>query len=156
MGVSFRIEEFKEVTKEFVGTIVEAEYSENPFGISGKFERGKVLGIKIVTEEYEKPQYEWYPPTNKKKTKWYYFIEALWKCGAMKEIVIAGSSDDERIQSLANQLVGMTFRWVDYAELEGFGGRKINLMLPEEYLGKRDVSTLISAKPLKVEEVKEL
>jgi hypothetical protein len=152
--VVFNVDEFKTATKEFEGVIVDAEYSETPFGISGKFERGKVFAIKIETEEYEKPQYEWYPPSNKRLTKWWYFIKALHECGAMRDIVITGATTEERIRSFGNSLIGMKFRWVDYNDLEGFGGRKLQLLLPDQYLGRVEVKP--PAEKIEVKEVSEL
>ena len=70
--IAFKPEEATEALKEFIGQIVEVDYSEKPFdfeGAPGIVRKGKVLGIQIATDAYDKPQYEWYPPSRVKKTK---------------------------------------------------------------------------------------
>lgn len=73
--------------------------------------------------------------------KWLYFIEALNETGAMRDLSIAGANDDERMQSLAQSLLGMKFRFNE-VECESLvkerGGvfKKFNVLLPVEYLGK--------------------
>jgi len=72
MAIAFRDEEFGEALKDFVGQIVATDYAEEPFdmkGAPGITRKGKVLCIKIKTDVYDKEQYEWYPPSNVKKTK---------------------------------------------------------------------------------------
>ncbi len=69
--IVFKPDELKDATKDFEGQIIEAEYSDTPFGFEGRddIERRKQLAIKIRTEAYEKEQFEWYPPNDKKLTK---------------------------------------------------------------------------------------
>lgn len=71
-GIAFKPEEATEALKEFVGQIVAVDYAEEPFGMKGAPDikrTGKVLCIRIQTDIYDKPQYEWYPPSRVKKTK---------------------------------------------------------------------------------------
>jgi hypothetical protein len=146
-GIAFKPEEATEALKEYVGQIVATDYSEEPFGFKGAPDikrKGKVLGIKIRTEEYEKEQFEWYPPSKVKKTKWIYFIEALNQVGAMKDVSIAGTNDDERMQSFARSLLGMTFKWEErecesMVKVRGGGVKKFDVSLPVEYLGKKPI-----------------
>ena len=145
MSIAFSPNEFKESIKEFKGVIVDADYSEEPFGIKGNPEierKGPQLCLKIQTDEYEKPQYAWYPPSNKKKTKWFYFIEALEKSGAMADIRIEGNTSEERIKSLMNSLIGMEFFWQE-REVEILGGRKTaRVILPVVYYGKKEIGKM--------------
>ena len=149
-GIAFKPSDFKPYKKEFRGVIVDAEYSEAPFGIRGapdieekQMQRYggpvKKLGIRIRTEQYEKDQYEWFIPSNKINTRWYWFIEALDRCGALRDIKIEGLTDEERMQSFAKSLVGMEFYWVE-EEREALGGRKTDVLLPIAYFGKKEIS----------------
>lgn len=143
MAIAFREEEFGEALKDFIGQIIATDYAEEPFdmkGAPGITRKGKVLCIKIGTDAYDKDQFEWYPPSNVKKTKWNYFIEALNTTGAMKDISIAGKTEDERMKSFAQSLLGMKFR-LQEQECESLVKEKgvtkrFNIMLPVEYLGK--------------------
>ncbi|MCD6148437.1 hypothetical protein J7J18_03635 [bacterium] len=153
-SIAFKPEELKEAKKDFVGQIVAAEYGEAPLGMEGRpdIPRRKQLAIQIRTDEYEKDQFEWYPPSDKKLTKWAYFIEALAKTGALKDIRIEGSTDDERMQSFAKSLVGMKFRFVEYTDLPVIvKGKTIECILPEEYYGKSEVPKETEVKTEKVE-----
>jgi len=147
MGIAFRSEEFKPIKKEFRGVIVGAEYSEEPFGIKGDPEIakrmaergvGKKLGIKIQSEEYEKYQYEWFFPSSKAGTRWHWFIEALERTGAIREVSIAGNTDEERMQSFCKSLVGMEFHWEEQVR-KAMGGRETDVLLPTVYYGKKKV-----------------
>lgn len=71
-SIAFKTEEFGEALKDFVGQIVDVDYALEPFGMKGAPEitrKTKVLAIQIRTPEYDKDQYEWYPPSRVKKTK---------------------------------------------------------------------------------------
>lgn len=142
LRVAFKSSEFSEAIKEFRGTIVDADYSEEPFGIRGAPDierRGPQLCLKIMTDVYEKPQYAWFPPSSKKKTKWWYFIEALEKSGAMADIRIEGETEEERMKSFMESLIGMEFYWQE-KEVEILGGRKTaRVLLPVVYYGKKQV-----------------
>lgn len=146
-SIAFKTEEFGEALKDFVGQIVATDYALEPFGMKGAPDisrKEKVLAIQIQTEAYDKPQYEWYPPTRVKKTKWQYLIEALNQVGAMKDISIAGANDEERMKSFAQSLLGMTFRFQEQecesmVKLKGGGQKKFNLIIPVEYLGKKPI-----------------
>lgn len=153
MGVVFKPEELKEAIKEFRGVIVDADYGDTPFGLQGRpdIERRKQLAIKIVSDEYDKPQYEWYVPTNRKKTKWAYFIEALAKTGALKDVVITGSTDEERIMSFAKSLIGMEFYWVEQEVELLVKGKTTTVLLPEVYYGKKQIEPVSEIKTEKVE-----
>lgn len=142
-GIAFKPEDFGDALKDYEGQIVSTDYAEEPFGMKGAPEikrAGKVLCVQIKTEVYEKPQYEWYPPSRVKKTKYAFFIEALVETGAMKDIVMGGNTDDERMKSFANSLLGMKFRFQEqeHESLVKIGGvpKKFNVMLPVEYFGR--------------------
>jgi len=181
-NVSFVPENFKEAAKEFRGVIVRAEYGESPLGFEGRpdIARKPQLAIAIETPEYDKQQYEWYPPSNVRKTKpvsktwrlmsvssdgvihgitlisfrqglcfmefpagvsWAYFIEAMTKVGAMKDIKLEGATDQERLDSFAKSLIGMEFMFRQYADLEIIvKDKKIECLLPIEYFGKKDIA----------------
>lgn len=160
MGIAWKPEEATEALKSFTGQIVGTDYSEKPFGFEGApgiVRKGKVLGIQIRTDAYEKPQYEWYPPSKVKKTKWLYFIEALNQCGAMKDISIAGANDEERMKSFAQSLLGMIFRWEEtecesLVKEKGGAQKKFNLLLPVEYLGKKPIEPTPEVKKAEIGE----
>ena len=143
MSIAFHPDEFTDSAREFRGQIVRAEYKtpwtkeNSPFAE----ESPDCVRIEIVTEQYSKPQYEWYPPTRLTKTKWYYFIKALYDTGAMNDIKIEGNTDDERVWSLCKQLIGMEFYWKEFTNLEGFRKDRpiTRLLLPVEYLGKAEI-----------------
>jgi len=138
MSIAFRPEELREAKRSFRGVIVDYDYGETPFGFTGRPDilRRPQLCVKIESEQYEKPQYEWYVPTDKKKTKWAYFIEALAKTGALREILpVKGATDEERIRDFGSKLVGMEFDWEEI-EVELLGGKKTWLLLPVKYYGK--------------------
>ena len=154
MSIAWKPEEATEALKEFVGQIVEVDYSEEPFGFKGAPDiqrRGKVLAVRIRTDAYEKDQYEWYPPSRVKKTKWLYFIEALNETGAMRDVSIAGRNDEERMQNFAQSLLGMVFRWREVeceslVKVKGGDFKKFNLLLPVEYLGKKPIEEVAQVK----------
>lgn len=143
-GIAFAPEEFGEALKDFEGQIVAVDYADEPFGMKGApgIQRtGKVLCTKIRTDAYEKDQFEWYPPSNVKKTKWAYFIEALNETGAMRDVDTAGKTGDEQMQSFAKSLLGMKFRYQErecesLVKEKGGAQKKFNLLVPVEYLGK--------------------
>jgi hypothetical protein len=149
MSIAFKPEEATDALKEYTGQIVATDYSEKPFDFKGAPEitrKGKVLGVQIRTAQYEKPQYEWYPPSKVKKTKWLFFIEALNQVGAMKDISTAGANDEERMTSISKSLLGMVFRWEERVEESlvkergvGAGQKKFSVLLPVEYLGKKPI-----------------
>ena len=154
MAIAFKQEEFGEALKDFIGQIVDTEYSLTPFGFKGAPEikrAGKVLAIMIRTGTYEKEQFEWYPPSRVKKTKWAYLIEALNAVGAMKDVSVAGATDDERMTGFGKSLLGMKFRWQE-KEFESLvkekgGGQKVfNLIVPIEYLGKAPIDAKAEVK----------
>jgi len=139
--VVFKPEELAEVKKEFRGVVRSASYEENPrFG-------GMQLHVVISTEAYEKDQHEWYPPSNRRLTKWAYLLEALAANGALREIPVKGETDEERIKSFAAGLVGMEFDWEERL-VPTIAGRDVEVLLPVDYHGRKP----IPAKP-RVEEV---
>ncbi len=142
MSIAFKPEEFKDVKKEFHGVIVDADYGEKPFGMEGRPDIPKrpQLAIKISTPDYDKDQYEWYVPSNRKLTKWAYFIEALAKTGAINDIKVEGKTDEERIKSFAESLIGMEFDFAEYSNLPCIVKNKtIEVILPTAYYGKKGV-----------------
>jgi hypothetical protein len=159
-GIAFKPEEATEALKEFVGQIVAVDYSLEPFGFKGAPDirrDTKVLGLQIRTEAYEKEQYEWYPPSRVKKTKWLYFIEALNETGAMRDISVAGANDEERMQNFARSLLGMVFRWQEkecesLVKIRGGEFKKFNVLLPVEYLGKKPIEAAPEVKQVSLEE----
>ena len=152
--IAFKPEEATDALKEYTGQIVATDYSEEPFGMKGAPEikrTGKVLCLQIRTDAYDKPQYEWYPPSRVKKTKWLYFIEALNTTGAMRDVSIAGANDEERMQSLARSLLGMTFRWEEQefeslVRVKGGAFKKFSVLVPVEYLGKKPIEQVPEVK----------
>jgi hypothetical protein len=152
--IAFKPDEATDSLKEYTGQIVATDYSEEPFGMKGAPDikrTGKVLAIQIKTDAYEKLQYEWYPPSRVKKTKWLFFVEALNTTGAMRDISIAGKDDEERMQSLAKSLLGMTFRFEEQ-EFESMvrekGGKfkRFSVLVPVEYLGKKPIEPVPEVK----------
>lgn len=176
--IAFKQEELKEAKKDFVGQIIDTDYAMEPFGIAGApgiRRTGPVLAIKIRTDAYEKDQFEWYPPSDKKKTKpvvlpcgtsfillvrpskmlrltagvtsgvkWAYFLETLTKTGAMNDVKISGTNDEERMKSFAASLIGMKARFIEYSfesmvKLAGGVPKMFDLIVMEEYLGKAPV-----------------
>ena len=99
---------------------------------------GKKLGIKIQSEEYEKYQYEWFFPSAKAGTRWNWFIEALEKTGAIRDVNVSGSTDEERMQSFCKSLIGMEFHWEEQVR-KAMGGRETDVLLPTVYFGKKKV-----------------
>ncbi|MHA3965038.1 MAG: hypothetical protein AM325_016035 [Candidatus Thorarchaeota archaeon SMTZ1-45] len=147
--VAFSPDQGVDATKDFNGYIVDAEYGLDPLGMVGKaeFQKRPQLAIQIRTEAYEKDQYEWYAPTRVNKTKWMYFIDAMNKCGALKETDSSGKNTDEKMASFAKSLVGMNFRWLEQGNLESAGQQDIKrLLLPDTYFGKVEIE-----EPIKVE-----
>lgn len=60
-GIAFKPEEATDALREFVGQIIETDYSLEPFGFKGASDiqrKDRVLGVKISTTEYDKAQYE--------------------------------------------------------------------------------------------------
>jgi hypothetical protein len=160
MSVEFEVEKLKEAAREFRGFVAKAEYSEAPFGIHGdptieerQRQRGitKKLGLMILTDEYDKPQYEWMFPSDKKGTKWAYFISALSECGAMAKILpkITGTTADEKVESFAKALVNKEFLWAD-EEVEIVSGKKTRMLLPKVFYGE------VSEGSVKAEGIKEV
>jgi len=140
-GTAFSPEEFVEATKDFIGVIVDADYGMEPLGMVGApgIERRPQLCIKIETDAYEKPQFEWYAPSRVVKTKWHYFIQALAKLGALKDTDSSGRTVEERLKNFARSLIGMKFRWLEVMDLEGVARPISRVLLPEEYLGRVEV-----------------
>jgi hypothetical protein len=141
-AVAFKPDEMIEARKDFRGIIIDADYGDTPLGIEGApgFVRRPQLAIKISTEAYEREQIEWYAPSNKKKTRWAAFIEAMSKCGALKETKPEGVSDDDKLKSFAKSLIGMDCHFVEL-EVEVMGQRgKSAVILPDEYYGRREVT----------------
>jgi hypothetical protein len=147
VSIAFKPEEATDALKEFVGQVIATDYSETPFGMRGapEFERkGKVFAVQIKTTVYDKPQYEWYPPSRVKKTKWLYFVEALNQIGAMKDIAVGGADDEERMKNFAKSMLGMVFRWEEreyesLVKVKGGEFKKFNLLTPVEYMGKKSI-----------------
>jgi hypothetical protein len=143
-NIAFKPEEARDSIKEYTGQIIATDYSEEPFDMKGAAEikrQGKVLCLKIKADVYEKDQFEWFPPSKVKKTKWLYFIEALIQVGAMKDINPAGATDDERMKNFGQSLLGMKFKWAErecesLVKVKGGELKKFDVLLPVEYLGK--------------------
>lgn len=139
MAIAFTPDGLKNATKDFKGVIVIAQYKQNP-----KFQ-GSQLEIEIQTEEYDKNQHEWYSPSDKKNTKWAHLIEALHKCGALKDISFEGQTVEEKMANFAKSLVGMQCRFVEFTDLPSIAKSRetnkyeIRAIVPTEYFGKVDV-----------------
>jgi hypothetical protein len=152
--VAFAPDKLVDAIKDFRGVIVDAQYGMEPFGFKGNvaIERREQMAIKIRTEAYEKDQIEWFPPSDKKLTKWAYLIEALASTGALRDVIVKGETDEERMQSFAKSLVGMEFRWLERSGLDSIAkNKKIDLLVPVEYYGKKEISPITE---IKEEEVK--
>jgi len=143
-AIAFKPEEAREALKEYDGQIIAVDYAEEPFGMAGApgiERRGKVLCVKIKTDQYDKAQYEWYPPSKVKKTKWIVLLEALTEVGAMKDIKVVGATDEERMLSFADCLLGMKFKWEErefesLVKAQGGGAKKFSVLVPTAYIGK--------------------
>ena len=181
--VAFSPDKLVEAKKDFRGTIIDAEYALEPFGFKGSADivvRRPQMAIKIRTDEYDKDQLEWYPPSDKKLTKpvesactfafsqlrcaqptpvsrfagvkWAYLIEAMASTGALRDVVVKGETDEERMQSFTKSLIGMDMRFVEKVGLESIAkGRKLELILPAEYYGKKDISPVTEVREETVE-----
>jgi len=92
--------------------------------------------------------------------KWLYFIEALNTTGAMRDISIAGKDDEERMQSLAKSLLGMTFRFEEQGfeslvRVKGGDFKKFTMLVPVEYLGKKPIEPVPEVRQATIGEVAE-
>lgn len=153
-GIAFSPDKLVDAKRDFKGFIVDAEYGLEPFGFKGKaeFESKEQLAIKIRTEAYEKDQIGWFPPSDKRLTKWSYLIEALAETGALRDMVVKGETDEERMQSFAKSLIGMDFHWVEKMGLPCIAkGKTLDIILPTEYYGRKDVSPVTEIKEESVE-----
>jgi hypothetical protein len=159
-GIAFKPDEAREALKEYEGQVIETDFSEKPFGFEGAPEikrQGKVLGLKIQTTVYDKPQFEWYPPSMVKKTKWLYFIEALVETGAMKDINPAGATDEERMKNFGQSLLGMKFKWEEQeheslVRIKGGEQKKFSVLLPVAYLGKSAIEKTPEVRQASIQE----
>ncbi len=147
MAIAFKPEDARDSIKEYTGQIIGTDYSEKPFGMEGAADikrQGKVLCLKIKANEYEKEQFEWYPPSKVKKTKWLALIEALIQTGAMKDINPSGATDEERMKNFAQSLLGMKFKFEEkefesLVKEKGGAQKKYSVLVPVEYLGKHPI-----------------
>ena len=146
MAIAFKPEDARDSIKEYTGQIIGTDYSEKPFGMEGAADikrQGKVLCLKIKANEYEKEQFEWYPPSKVKKTKWLALIEALIQTGAMKDINPSGATDEERMKNFAQSLLGMKFKFeekeFDSLVLVKNVPKRYSVLVPVEYLGKSPI-----------------
>lgn len=83
--------------------------------------------------------------------KWLFFIEALNTTGAMRDVSIAGKDDEERMQSLAKSLLGMTFRFEErefesMVRIKGGDFKRFSVLIPIEYLGKKPIEAVPEVK----------
>jgi len=82
---------------------------------------------------------------DKQKTKWAHLIEALSKCGAMKDVKYEGNTAEEQMANFAKSLVGMKCRFVEYTDLPAIAKNRdtgkflMELIVPTEYFGKVEV-----------------
>lgn len=61
----------------------------------------------------------------------------------MKDVEVKGNTDEQRLNSFAESLVGMEFQWVQHSDLElVIKGRTVECLLPEEYFGKKEASPI--------------
>jgi len=140
--IAFVPDQLVSATKDFEGIIVIAEYIENV-----RF-TGHQLHIEIQTEEYDKNQHEWYAPSDKLKTKWAHFINALSTCGAMKDTSFEGETPALQMENFAKSLLGMKCRFVEYTDLPAIaknrdtGKFEIRAIIPTEYMGKTEVGEI--------------
>lgn len=83
----------------------------------------------------------------------------------MREISIAGATDDERMESFSKSLLGMVFRWEQQVleslvKEKGAGGaagafKKFDLLVPVEYLGKKPIEKAAEVRQATIGEVVE-
>lgn len=72
--------------------------------------------------------------------------------GAIRDVVVKGETDEERMQSFAKSLIGMEFRWIEKTNLDSIAkDRTLELLLPEEYFGRKDISPVTAIKEESVE-----
>lgn len=152
IGIVFSPEDAVEATKDFEGYIIDAEYGMNPLGMTGRddIEQRAQLCIQIRTEAYEKDQFEWFAPSKVKLTKWFHFLEAMKKTGALKETESGGKTAQEKMGNFAKSLIGMNFRWLERMNVEAVATPIKRLLLPEGYLGKVEVQKI---EPIETKEV---
>ena len=151
--VAWSDESEKEAGRDFIGTVVSAQY---PFhSEDAKFE-GEQLQLLIRAEEpaYEKLQPIWLPPSDKKGSKFSIWRNHLAKdCPqAWREVLPrvqqAGANPSAQIQAFGDALIGHRFRFVDKVYPKpGKSKELMNAMLcPVEYKGRGQVSEVQSAK----------
>lgn len=91
---------------------------------------------------------KWFNPSDKLLTKWAHFIDALTKTGAIREVDWSGESADEQMTNFADSLKGMTFRFVEYTDLQSVAKSKetgkftIEAILPVEFKGRSEVGEI--------------
>jgi len=141
--IAFKPEDASDALKSYDGQIIATDYSEEPLGMAGAAtiqRKGKVFCIKLQTDQYEKPQFEWYPPSKVKQTKWVNFIESLVQVGAMKDVNASGATDEERMKNFGASLLGMKFHWEErkFTSLVKEQGKdkEFSLLVPTTYMGK--------------------
>lgn len=150
--IAWSEEEEKEYL-EYTGVVVRAEYN-TEWANSQKFEGRVNLRLELQVEDPEdwENQYIWVPPSDKKGSRWSIFRENLKKTGAWKDLKIQGTTDEERMQSLCQNIIGMKFRVERHNNYPGWGGRLLKqVSIITKYFGKE----LIAPKtPVETEKVK--
>lgn len=142
--VSWSPAEDKEPGRDFEGVVIEAVYPyQDP---SAKFE-GVQLRILIRSNQYEKDQPIWIPPSTGKGTKWVLFRDALATLGVMKTInVRVSGTNTEKLQDLCKGLLGMKFRWQDqWVQRPNNPKEKMRVTMPVKFIGKEDISAMKAA-----------
>lgn len=145
VGVVFNPTEARDAVKEYDAQVIGAEYSEQPFGMAGAANiqrQGKVLCLKLKSSLYEKDQFEWFPPSAIKQTKWVELLNALAVTGALAQTQSSGANDDERITNFGKSLIGMKFHWEEkefqslVKEKGSTEGKKFTCLVPTKFYGK--------------------
>jgi hypothetical protein len=152
VSVSWSEETDSEAGREFVGTIVKAEY---PYHDANSPFEGDQVHILVRAEDppYENLQPIWLPPSNKKGTKFVLFRNHLIKqCPqAWREILPAIQKESDsfkQLQAFCNALVGMRFKFQDIAYPKPNRPNELmnKSLFPVEYKGRGQVTEIKTEK----------
>lgn len=158
LEISWSEETDGEPGRNFVGTVVKAEYPYHDD--KAKFEGDQVrFLVKAEDPPYENLQPIWIPPSNKRGTKFVLFRNAIAKqCPqAWRELLPAiqsKASPYEQLMAFVNGLVGMKFRFQDKMfdrPNPRPGDAQMRMLVPIEYLGHGTVDTTGAVETEKVQ-----
>lgn len=142
LRVSWDAKEDKEYN-EYTGTVVRSEFG-TPWTVekSPYPDRGPRIRLEFEVSDPAggENRFMWVPPVERAGTRWAIFREAMKKVGAWKDLNIQGNTDEERLQALCNNIIGMTFVVHDYNNYPGWGGKPMKIGIIAEYRGKTQLS----------------